>query len=624
MDFFKSREIFSLNFRNSKNNYQIIVHNQFNIYNSFLVIEKIIENLINLSFKQSFKTVKNFFKEKIIIKKFIKFSFKLEKIKTFISFFKNQNYDLIISNLCYFFYIILKEFNIILLNFYSHIYNGWFNLKIILDYLNPSRFAIQVCFKLIKKILKKKKNSLFLINYSYIKILKQNFNSIYFLTEYCLNFQFNFLINKLFIFGNIEDYQGNFINLLQLKKKFNNSYHIILEKKLHIYQKKILKFAFIISFLIKNFSYLTKIIIFNKNIKNKFISVQNSQKNKIKNFLKNIFFKIAKSIFFFTKDNFLTAYNFKKILFFFCFAGENLNSFINISTIYKKKINSLKKIFFKNKTLSYNEKVLGCFTIDFIDYSYCKLIGFYYFKNFLKNKKKNFYFPLNKFSKKYKIEKINLNCIFRWPFFCFISKNSIKKYRILGKFLFKIKIIENILINNWNNHISIFHYFYIGINRISFFLNRIFLSFFKSLITYFLFEVLESNWTLFINKIKNFNSVNLIMISHEFFLRDCINQIYLNKPKISKIITRIFSIAKLFTFFIKKFSLHNNFIQNNKNNLEKKDDLKFKNFFEKILIFKKSYYMQLIILIKILKKDIKINKYKCNLEKFLNFNEFFI
>nr|UXY87599.1 gamma-tubulin complex component 2 [Cryptomonas curvata] len=623
MDFFKLREAYSKNFKNTKKNEQFINQNIFSKWSLFFMIEKIIEKLINFKSTNAVKYILNCIKDKKIIKNFIQFSYKLEKTKIFIDFFKNQKYNFIISNLCYSFYIILNEFNLILFRFYLQIYNGWLNPKVIWNYLNSSKISIQICCKLIKIITKTQINSLFLLNYCYMKTIKKNCKQILYLIEYSLNFQFYLMINKLILFNNIEDYQGNFINLLRLKKKSNNRYHMILEKKLTNYQKKILKYAIIISFLLKNFFYLKKIIKFKKTLKNKFINVEQLKENKIKIFFKTCFLKIAKSICFFYQKKIFIIEIFKKILFFFCFFNGNLSNFTNLSTIYKK-LNLLKKIFFKSENLTSSENLLGCFTIDFIDYSYSKLIGFYYFKNFFKSEKKNLYFPLNQFLNEYKFEKINLNCTLKWPYLCFISKNSIKKYRILGKYLFKIKIIENILINNWKTQNCNLHYFFLGSIRASLFLNQIFLSFFRSLLTYFLFHVLESNWNSFVKKVKKFNNMNSILMSHEYFLKDSIDQIYLNKPKISRLVIRLFAIAKLFTLFIKNFFNKQKIFFDDKKNVKKEKDFKIKTFSKKILIFKKNYYFQIIKLIKNLRIENKKNYYKYNFEKIINISQFFI
>ena len=206
---------------------------------------------------------------------------------------------------------------------------------------------------------------------------------------------------------------------------------------------------------------------------------------------------------------------------------------------------------------------------------------------------------------------------------CFISKNSIKKYQILGKYLFKLKFIEKILINTWKILQPVFRISFHGLIRASVFLNQVFLSFFKSLASYFLFNVLELNWNIFTQKVKKYKNINIIITSHEIFLTNCIIHSSLNKPKICRLITRIFAIAKLFSFFLNKFLEKNRFYTESNYNFKLEKSFNYINFVKNILIFRKTYYIQIKKLIKYLKMETKLKNCKYELNKFLNFNEFF-
>ena len=622
MSFFDLRSLFSKNFCHIKKEVILFHQNERIFLNSFIKTEILLENILNTNLNNSNNYVIDLFDMNTSTYDIFKLSLKSNKIKLFEKTFKKQLFHSNTSNLSFSFNIVFNEFNKILIKLYYQIYTGWLSSITVIKYLFPSKNSINFCFDLIKKIIKKNLSNFFLTTYFYSKTKKKSCNQIFYLINHCSNFHFYSLINNFFLFSNIEDFNGNFINLLRVNNQYNIKYQIVLRKKLSIYEKKILKYIFIIGFIFKNFLLIDKKFNFKKSIKHKFISIQNLQEKSLQIFFKSFFFKITDYTFIYQNQKTLLVKNIKSIFFFFCFLNGALCDFVSISITYKK-LDLIKKILNINKKLISNNKIIGCFTIDFIDYSFNKLVGFYYFKKFFKNQNNNFYFPAKNFLKESKFEKININCTIKWPLLCFISKNSIKKYQILGKYLFKLKFIEKILINTWKILQPVFRISFHGLIRASVFLNQVFLSFFKSLASYFLFNVLELNWNIFTQKVKKYKNINIIITSHEIFLTNCIIHSSLNKPKICRLITRIFAIAKLFSFFLNKFLEKNRFYTESNYNFKLEKSFNYINFVKNILIFRKTYYIQIKKLIKYLKMETKLKNCKYELNKFLNFNEFF-
>ena len=100
-------------------------------------------------------------------------------------------------------------------------------------------------------------------------------------------------------------------------------------------------------------------------------------------------------------------------------------------------------------------------------------------------------------------------------------------------------------------------------------------------------------------------------------------EFFLNKPKICRVVTRIFAIAKLFSFSIKKFLEKNQFFFIQAYKFKLKTNSRIKNFIFTLLMFKKTYYSQIKKLMGTLKMENKIKSYKYTLGKILNINNFF-
>nr|UXY88097.1 gamma-tubulin complex component 2 [Cryptomonas curvata] len=621
MVFNKFRELYGNNFFKNKKE-KLEKNNNFKCVRVFLILEKLFYNLKNFNSCLFFECIPKSSKNKKTLQKLINFIIKINKIFNFIKIYKNQKYISNISILCNSFKIMINEFKKIITRLYIGIYDGWISLSIVWYNLFPSSVFIEMCYILIKKLIKKNFNFIFLKNYIVLKKNKKTYyhkNQLYCLVKYFLNFKFYCLINKSISCGIFDDPIGNFMNIFRLRIKGRYKYQIILKKSLSILHKKIIKFIVIISFLLKNTSNLTKKVNFEKTIKNKFICKNNFYENNLILFLKNFYLKISKLIFLFLNESFIIFNYIRDFLFFFCFLNCKSWEFIKTN----EKIEILKKRISTDSKKFSHSNIFGCFTIDFIDYTYNKLIGFIYFENFFKKKNNKYYSSVNNFSNPYNSDKVILNCSLRWPLLCFISKNSIQKYQMLGKYLFKIKFIENTLIKIWKIQKSAFYFSFFGIIRASLFLNHKILSFFKCLLSHCFFSVLEFNWKLFAQQIYKSNNIDIIMVLHEKFLGDCINEFYLIKPKISRIITRIYAIGKLFSIYIKKILTKSHYFPDIINYSENKRNIIFKNFQNKLLIFKKSFNIEIEKLIKNLffenKKSNKTNSF----EKFLNTNQFF-
>jgi hypothetical protein len=620
MVFIILREVYGNYFFKNKKK-RIKKNNNLKDFNGFLILEKLFYNLnifsSSVNFQNTLKTCKK--------KKFhniVKFSTKLNKILNHIKIFKNQKYSSFMAIFGKSFTIIVDEFKKITTKLYIGIYDGWISLHVLWDNLFSSSVFIEMYFILIKKIIKKNFNLLFLKNYISLKQKKKNYynkNQFYDLVKYFLNFQFYFIINKSISDGIFDDPEGNFMNIFRLRIKGKYTYQIILKKNMSIFQKKIIKYIIIISFLLKNTLNFKKKFNFEKTTQNKFICKKNFYEKNLIFFFKNFFFKISNLIFHIINKNFKIFDCIRKTLFFFCFLIGKTCDFIKTNV----KMEILKKIISINSKIFSHPNEFGCFTIDFIDYTYYKLIGFNYFETFFKRKKNIYFSSVNNFSNQYKLNKIILNCSLRWPLLCFISKNSIKKYQLLGKYLFKIKFIENILISTWKIQKSAFYFSFFEIIRASLFLNHKILTFFKCLLSHCLFSVLEFNWEMFNQKIYKSNNISIIMILHEKFLGECIKEFYLSKPKISRIITRIYAIGKLFSFYIKKILIKSQYFPDISNYSKNKRSIVFKNFLNKLLIFKKSFDIEIDKLIKDLNFENKKNIISHKFEKFLNSNQFF-
>nr|UXY87111.1 gamma-tubulin complex component 2 [Cryptomonas sp.] len=626
MFFIHMREIFAKNSTTCIMKLNICSGNICLKFRLFSILEKIFCNLLTIFFDGNLKSIMSSLNQKTIIDfKFIKLIKKIKIIAEFKDIFSSQCFDWILLKLSLSIKFIFDEFRKLVSKLYEGIYEGWVSLFSFWFYLYPSALSIEILFNMIKFLLKKKTFGIFLVPYIERNLSIKNYyqnNLIFQLIYYHINLDFCYLINTSLLFGLIKDINGIYIKIWPSNIK--KQYHLIIKNFLSFPQRKILKYSIMICMLLKNIPKWRKKIKLFCFRKCEIISTSTMRTGNLIVFLEKCIQKISNFILTYVINKNTLIYCFQTIFFFFCFLNGNLYKSIDI--ILNKKgqhfVNIIKILF----NLINNQIHYGCFFVEFSDCTFNKSVISIYFKNFFIRNPNDIFFSLDDFLTRYNFDKISLNCILDYPISYFVSKNSIKKYQIIGKYFFKIKLVEKSLINIWKTQISLYYLTFIGITRKTLFLNQRIAFFFNSIINYTVSDVLEKNWMDFVRRIEKICNIKIILKSHENFLNKCIEECFLNNSKIFRIVTRIIAIARLFSFFINKFS---NIIR-----LEIQRSRRYQsrtinnhlydiNYFNKLNIFKSNYENEMKQLTKNLHSDDKKKRYPIILERTLNFNRFY-
>mmetsp|Transcript_25816 Transcript_25816/g.51778 ORF Transcript_25816/g.51778 Transcript_25816/m.51778 type:complete len:361 (+) Transcript_25816:421-1503(+) len=185
----------------------------------------------------------------------------------------------------------------------------------------------------------------------------------------------------------------------------------------------------------------------------------------------------------------------------------------------------------------------------------------------------------------------------RWPFSVLITHNSIKKYQIFLKFLFRFKKEETFFISIWVKKMT--DRTKQRFPKLSFVIALIqqILTFYRTMIYHIVYQVFEKNLGELKTKLPFALGFHHVIFLHEKFILKCLDQSFISSPSFYRIILRIFTTSSLFGFFLTRSS--DNLIRFEDSNEVYKKKIKKQN--------KKAFKNQLSFQIRIFKYNFEKN-----------------
>ncbi|XP_039118396.1 gamma-tubulin complex component 2-like [Dioscorea cayenensis subsp. rotundata] len=142
------------------------------------------------------------------------------------------------------------------------------------------------------------------------------------------------------------------------------------------------------------------------------------------------------------------------------------------------------------------------------------------------------------------LETFSLSYKVQWPLSLVISRKALTKYQLIFRFLFHCKHVNRQLCMAWQVHQGFRCLNTLGtaISRSSL-LCRSMLKFIISLLHYLTFEVLEPNWHLMHDRLRNVKSIDEVIQFHDFFLQKCLKECLLLWPQLLKKLEKLKAIC---------------------------------------------------------------------------------
>jgi len=126
-----------------------------------------------------------------------------------------------------------------------------------------------------------------------------------------------------------------------------------------------------------------------------------------------------------------------------------------------------------------------------------------------------------------------------------VSRKAITKYQLLFRHLFYTKHVERQLCTVWQAHKQakwnpLYHTKW---HAAAFCLRQRMLSFINNYSYYSMFEVIERQWHIFTNKLKEVKTLDELLIIHNDFLETCLKDCMLTTPELLRCLAKLMSVC---------------------------------------------------------------------------------
>ncbi|XP_065082162.1 gamma-tubulin complex component 2 homolog isoform X2 [Ochlerotatus camptorhynchus] len=150
------------------------------------------------------------------------------------------------------------------------------------------------------------------------------------------------------------------------------------------------------------------------------------------------------------------------------------------------------------------------------------------------------------------IECFTFNYNAQWPVSIVLNRWTISKYQMIFRLLFYLKYVERILCRVWiaNNRTKQFAPQTAKLYRSAFTLRQKMLIAIQNFESYMMIEVIEPNWHLFYQNIKQIKNIDDVLNYHQDFLDQCIKNCMLTDPDLLKAVINLCNICIQFCTFL--------------------------------------------------------------------------
>ncbi|XP_055538248.1 gamma-tubulin complex component 2 homolog isoform X2 [Wyeomyia smithii] len=146
----------------------------------------------------------------------------------------------------------------------------------------------------------------------------------------------------------------------------------------------------------------------------------------------------------------------------------------------------------------------------------------------------------------------------QWPVSIVLNRWTISKYQMIFRQLFYLKYVERILCRVWiaNNRTKLFAPQTAKLYRSAFTLRQKMLIAIQNFESYMMIEVIEPNWHIFYQNIKQIKNIDDVLNYHQDFLDQCIKNCMLTDPDLLKSIINLCNICIQFCAFLAEAQRH--------------------------------------------------------------------
>jgi len=152
------------------------------------------------------------------------------------------------------------------------------------------------------------------------------------------------------------------------------------------------------------------------------------------------------------------------------------------------------------------------------------------------------------------LEAFSLDYVVKWPLSLILSKKALTKYQMLFRHLFYSKHVERQLCNLWTINKSAKQ---IG-NQTSWFstaldLRQRMIHFVQNLEYYMMFEVIEPNWQILAENLREVSNIDGVLEHHNDFLDRCLKDCMLTNPELLKVVSKLMMVCVTFSNCIQRY-----------------------------------------------------------------------
>ncbi|XP_055609732.1 gamma-tubulin complex component 2 homolog [Uranotaenia lowii] len=146
----------------------------------------------------------------------------------------------------------------------------------------------------------------------------------------------------------------------------------------------------------------------------------------------------------------------------------------------------------------------------------------------------------------------------QWPVSIILNRWTISKYQMIFRQLFYLKYVERILCRVWiaNNRTKQFAPQTARLYRSAFTLRQKMLIAIQNFESYMMIEVIEPNWHIFFQNIKQIKNIDDVLKYHQDFLDQCMKNCMLTEPDLLKAIINLCNICIQFCAFLAEAQRH--------------------------------------------------------------------
>ncbi|XP_065054316.1 gamma-tubulin complex component 2-like isoform X2 [Rhopilema esculentum] len=152
------------------------------------------------------------------------------------------------------------------------------------------------------------------------------------------------------------------------------------------------------------------------------------------------------------------------------------------------------------------------------------------------------------------LEAFSLDYVVKWPLSLILSKKALTKYQMLFRHLFYSKHVERQLCSLWTINKGVKQqgkstsWFSTALD-----LRQRMIHFVQNLEYYMMFEVIEPNWQILAENLREVSNIDGVLEQHNDFLDRCLKDCMLTNPELLKVVSKLMMVCVTFSNCIQRY-----------------------------------------------------------------------